>query len=301
MLNISVSSIQDFQRCPLRWCFKYLENRVPRYEPTAFTVGKLVHTACEEYFTDGPNPPESPGHALEEKVNTATALLLDERENQALKEVSELIEPLKKWTDFYPIEETLEVEVSHSVPLWHDTIAFRIKPDRVVRIKDHIYHMQHKTIAAQRDVGTFVEVASHSLHELTYAWVLQSIYPQYTYGGSIYNLVRKLKYKSAAKATPGKILHQPHEFFSQWIVATDPDHIKLAVSDIHTLAKQMQNVADAYWGGDLPPANRREDEDFFSKRTDPYFDVLMGRATLSDDTRFMDREDHHAPKEEKDD
>jgi hypothetical protein len=333
LTDISVSSIQDFQKCPLRWCFKYLEERVPRYEPTAFTVGKMVHKAFEIHFE---NPDTKVGWALGDLIADAKDTLLDERETKAIAEVEQLKEPLEHWSDFYPIEETLEVETPHSIPLgstrkelkeyWN--LDFKIKPDRVVRIKDTIYHMQHKTISAQRDLATFVEVASHSFHELLYARVLQMKYPNRQYGGSIFNIVRKLQYKSYAKdAVPGKratkakaeeidalplltdkeretklrtwieshrkILHEPHEFFSQWMVSITPPHIETAVNDLYILARQMKQVADDYWAGDLPPCNRQQDEDMFTRRTDPYFDVIMGLTSLEDDTRFMDRVDHY--------
>ncbi len=219
--------------------------------------------------------------------------LLTESEAKAISECKGLVEPLNFWSDFYPVTETLEVEEAGGWTL-DNGLCFNMRPDRVVMINDFMFHMQHKTLAAQRNLSVFLDVGAHSMHELLYFKGLSEKYPDRKNGGTIYNIVRKLQYKSKAKATPGKILHEPHEFFAQQAIPIDPVLVEKALYDLNYLSLEMERVAADYAKGILPPSSRSQDEDMFSKRTDPYFEVIMGRATLSDDILFMDKEDRYA-------
>lgn len=294
LTDISVSDIQAFQRCPLRWCFATLDGRVPRRVPTAFRTGSLIHTAFQSYFGIEVAPGGLGDHLRDLLPDTT---LLDEYETKAVNECRGLVEPLNFWTDFYPVTETLEVEEAHSWQL-DNGLIFHMRPDRVVMVNDYMFHMQHKTMAASRNIATFLDVAARSMHELLYYHGLNQKYPGVKNGGTIYNIVRKLKYKSSAKGKRfGIILHEPHEFFCQQVVPISQNLVDEALYDLNSVSNEMQHVASGYGMGIRPASNHAQDEDMFSKGTDPYFEVLMGRASLDDDLLFMDREDRYSTKE----
>jgi len=295
LTHISVSSILDYQRCPLRWCFKWIDNRVPRYEPQALAVGKAIHLAFERHFTDG----TPVGQALRDHLSSFSDALLTERERKAHKELLGLCEPLDFWKDAYPVTETLEVEQPFEYVLPNGFI-FQGRPDRVVLLHGAVHHMQHKTIAAQRDLSTYVNIARRSMHELLYGDFLARKYPDKPYGGTIYNVVRKLKYRSEAKGKEDKILHPPEEFFLQTPIAIDPFLQDQALKDLYIWSGKMQDTAHKYAIKFPIPSSRVLDEDMFSRRPDPYFEVLTGEASLDDETKFMDRRDQYNKEEEED-
>lgn len=292
--DTSVSDIQDFHSCPLRWCYRHLEGRVPRSIPTAYHTGSLVHKAYQDYFNV--SSLGTLGTYLEDLLpahDSPDLLMLSEYERKAITECRGLVAPLNEWLDMFPVTETLEVEEAHAWTL-DNGVTFHMRPDRVVIVNDYLFHMQHKTLAASRNMAVFLDVAARSMHELLYFHGLSEKYPDRKNGGTIYNVVRKLKYKSEAKGKNfGKILHEPHEFFCQQTVPISQNHVDRALYDLDWTTVRMLTVAEDYMSGCEPASNHSQDEDMFSKRTDPYFEVLMGRASLDDDTLFMDKEDRY--------
>lgn len=299
LTTISVSSINDFQRCRARWCLRWLENRVPITVPQALTTGTLVHQAFEEHFSfTGKTLPRPPiGDVLSLLLVKLEKTLLTENEQKAYIECLGLVEPLNLWTDQFPITRTLEVEEPFALPLPGTTLTFQGRPDRVVLAYGKVWHMQHKTIGASRDLGLFVSLARRNLHELTYATHLAAKYPDWDYGGTIYNVVRKLKYRSTSKKDDGKILHTPEEMFLQTMIPIDSAEQECAWSDVTVLAKEMEQVAANYFSGWFPPATRGMDAGLYSNSIDPYTAVLSGDADIQDNTLFMGREDKYAPEE----
>lgn len=304
---ISGTSIAAFLDCPQRWAYAWIANRVPRVTPTPFTVGKMIHAAFELHFKDGA--------PLDQALRTQLPeddVFLSEHEAKAVREVNNLVEPLAHWADAYPIDETLETEEPFEFPIeGTDGVQFRGRPDRVVRMGNHVFHMQHKTTGAGTDLGLFISNARRSLHELLYGWWLEQKYcdPNYpmpamtkedmrpgqvrflTYGGTIYNIVRKLQYKSRAKATPGKVLHDPQEFFLQTLIGIDPKLQRQALAELPVLVEDMQRTAERYLSGRPVPSNRRLDGGYYGSRQDLYTRVILGEISLQDDKYFMDREE----------
>ena len=290
--DTSVSDIQDFHHCRRRWCFRHLDGRIPRRIPTAYQAGSLLHEAFQNYFNEEEGAAKL-GYHLEALLPTTDLALLEEHELKAIVQCQNLVEPLNYWSDFYPVTETLEVEEAHEWTL-DNGIVFHMRPDRVVMVNDYMFHMQHKSLAGSRNMAVFLDVAARSMHELLYFYGLSTKYPAFKNGGTIYNVVRKLQHKSKAKKTPGKILHEPHEFFCQQTIPIAQNLVDEALYDLDYISNEMIRVAAEYKEGVLPASNRSQDEDTYSKRTDPYFEVLMGRASLDDDYLFMDKEDRYA-------
>jgi len=283
---ISVSSINDFQADRLRWCYKWIENRVPRRTPQALTVGKVVHRAFEAAFLEQANV----GSALSRLLPDAPPL----GEESEWQELRGYVEPLSHWRDQFPVEDTLEVEEPFELSTTAG-VPFRGRPDRVARIFGKAFHVQNKTCGASIKLGTYITLARRNMHELLYGWYLREKYARQgiEYGGTIYNIIRKLKYRGVPtkKEPEGKILHKPEEIFLQTVIGMDDAQIESARDDLSTLSVEMDRTADAYLSGRLIPSTRREDGGAYGSSVDPYTLVFLNEIGLEDDAYFQDREE----------
>jgi len=288
LTHISVSSIQHYQDDPLTWCYTWLENRVPRKTGTAVSTGRLVHKAFENHFKGGGRV----GDELDALLAPIDPRYLDERARKAYYASARLVEPLNLWEDRYPIDRTLEVEAPFEEKLPNGLI-FQGRPDRVVSCYGKVWHFQHKTLAASRNPEHFIKLAPQSMHELLYAAHLRQKYTDEPYGGSIYNVVRKLKYKSEAKGPKfGTILNDINKLFIQRHFALRDTDIARARVDLLSLALKMERLARDYTRYLVqPPRNRRFDAGFYGTGLNPYLPVILGETTLDDDSRYMDRLD----------
>ena len=292
---ISVSSIEDYQNDRLRWCYKWIENRVPRKVPTALKVGKLIHKAFEAHFKN----PNIPVYEALERLLPAPRTFLEPREQEEVDQARGLIEPLQFWRDTYPVTETLEVEEPFEYFLTSGA-KLRGRPDRVVVVYDKVFHMQHKTAGASARIETFVLLATQKMHELLYGRYLAKKYKGLRYGGSIYNIIRKLKYRSktVTKAEPkGKILHTPSEMLFQQVIPIDPQSQEQAYEEANDLSVLMDRTMEMYLSDKLVPRNRQLDGGKYGNSIDPYTLVAIGEISLSDDTFFMDREETYEVEE----
>jgi hypothetical protein len=107
-------------------------------------------------------------------------------------------EALTHWQDLFSIDETLEVETPFEFVHPDDSsIVVRGRPDRVVVSMGRIFHMQHRSLAAGRNIAQYTEPAKLDMHELVYAYHLRTKYAAkgLSYGGTIFNIIRKLKYR----------------------------------------------------------------------------------------------------------
>ncbi len=226
---------------------------------------------------------------------------MTEKEQKDADMAASLVEPLEHWHDMYPIQRTLEVEQPFIG--WQLTSGARFigRPDRVVVVYDKVWHMQHKTIAAQGAVDKFLILAGRSMHELLYGAYLSQKYASVgEYGGTIYDIIRKLKYRSkqVTKAEPtGKILHTPGEIFHQSAFALDPEQQEQALDDLNAISVAMQRTMEAYLAGMHIPSNRYFDQNNYGKGIDPYTFVMLDETTLEDDALFADREDTYEMEE----
>jgi len=297
LTHISVSSVLDYMNCPLRWCYAWIDNRVPCRVPTALRVGTLVHAAFQDHF----NTHEKIGQCLRKRLMEIDARWLDEHEQKAVNEAHRLCEPLDLWEDRFPISRTLEVEQPFEV-LTPSGLMFIGRPDRVVVCNGQVYHFQHKTVGGSVDVGAYISTARHSMHELLYGWQLAKKYEHTApYGGTLYNIVRKLKYRSQAKGKEGQILHTPDEMFFQTPIAIDPALQREAITDLAHVAMMMKETERQYLIGSIRPLpNRNRDRGPFGNTIDPYLGVIIGEASLADDNLFMDREDPYATEADED-
>lgn len=302
---LNVSSIQDFSQCRWRWVARWVCNREPRGPARALSFGKLLHEIFEDHLGDG-LPMET---AIAQQRTRLVELLvggrlepLEERvAAEALMDLDTYREVLCMWRDNYPIEPALEVEQPFEIPHPLDaSIIIRGRPDRVAPLWGRLYHIQNRGLAATTNFALYCELAKRHLHEHVYAYAITQKYPDTPYGGTVMNLLRKLKYRGKpTKVHPeGKILHTPQELMWQGMVEIKPERTKEMMLNVYYWATEMQRVKAAYENvGIWPAPNERMNAGYFGNTIDPYFRVLEGEVSLDDDTLFQTREDTYASAE----
>jgi hypothetical protein len=235
--------------------------------------------------------------ALVELLKPFENSLLTEKEQKAFDELQGLVEPLAFWKDNFPVERVLEVEEPFEFQI--GSLTFQGRPDRVAVVFGKAFHIQNKTVSAQTDLGVYYTLAGRSLHELHYGKYLEEKYAEQglEYGGTIYNVIKKLKYRSktVSKAEPlGKILNAPETMFSQVMIGLDPNQAEIAKAELEYWVTEMLVTADEYFVGDIIGATRAWDSGYHGHGLDPYTEVMLGEKSLDDDRYFMDREQTYA-------
>lgn len=231
-----------------------------------------------------------------------------------------MVEPLNEWKDNFPVERVLEVEEPFSFYVTSGA-KFRGRPDRVAVVFGKIMHIQNKTLGAGKDGGQYLSLARRNMHELIYGWYLAKKYEKsgLEYGGTIYNVVRKLKhrellpkakaeklvtlgqlsanYTNADRRRLGDILNPASAMFIQAVVGIDTAQQQQALEDVQQLSIEMDRVADSFLSGGNIPSNRSMDSGVYG-HGDPYTSVLLGEADLADDRLFQDREETYEESED---
>lgn len=296
---LNISSVKDFARCRLRWLYTWYYGRVPRRGSRPLELGKLIHVVFENHFK-GMTMEEAFDAAVAELKGTAFGSPMEhDSAMEALTDLMALREPLLQWTDQYPITETLEVEEPFEYPHPDETgLIVRGRPDRVVLCYGKVFHVQNRSLAAGKKIGLYLELRKTDLHELVYGWALAQKYPKYPYGGTIFNLVRKLRWRGVpTKAFPGgKVLRKLDEVLVQAAMPVVPEQQALALMDLGQIGREMQRTILEAEDGVFPARNREYDGGPFDNSPDPYLPVFMGQADLWDDRLYKDREDPYGPK-----
>ena len=297
--SVNISSTKQFQYDRARWLFGWHLNRVPRSGERPLNFGKMMHEVFERHVRDDMTMKKAIVDVRSD-WNDLIAKSTDEFEKSdgqdALDDLKELTEPLEMWKDIYPVERTLEVEVAFEYPHPLDpTLMIKGRPDRMAIIYGKLFHIQNRSLAASKNIGLYTELMHRDMHELIYAWAMQKKYPDIAYGGTLFNLVRKLKYrgKPTKKDPDGKILNSLDKIMGQYMIPTLPDQIDIALRDLKWIADEMdRTVRDYEEHGIIPASNRGLDGGYFGSKKDHYFDVLMnGVEGLKDDKLFKDRDD----------
>lgn len=294
--RVNISSVLDFMKCRRRWVYKWMLNRVPRGTERPLTFGKLFHLVFESHLKDGLPMADAIGRHRQEYLDAAVALDGIEREDLlgAVEDLDGYVEPLLQWKDQYPLGPPLEVEEAFEVPHPHDpSIILRGRPDRVAPLYGRIVHVQNRTLNAGLNFGLYCELSRRSLHENIYAYALKQKYPEMSYGGTLMNLMRKLKYRGApTKKDPGgKILHSVNELFYQGIVPITDASIEEALRCVRWWVDEMRETEENVRQGNLPAPNETIHGGPYGNSKDPFFDVLQGTVDIYDDEFFKQRED----------
>lgn len=315
------SSMKEFQVCPQRWAFQFLENKVPRVEPVPFTSGKLYHS-----FVEGMLLGESMTELLSVLRNRAevAASELDGmgrfEKATSLRGTWACMEQVAPfWKDRFA-GPTVCVEQVMTAPLGTlpngELVQFTGIPDRIRRIQGKLVHTQTRTLNSSTPLVPYLKAFQRNTHELLYAWLIQTNMPDEPYFGSELQVFLKAKMWSdrkcksfdtkwhAEKARPdcpdchyendGRVrtqLHTPEELLIQELVPIDQSQVQRALQDAMQVAFSMQRIRD----GEQPVQNRDADLGKFGNSLCSYFDVCTGEAELKDEGLFKQRENRYEP------
>lgn len=294
---VSVTEMKDFLRDRWRWYAAWVLNRVPRRHQTALDVGKAFHRAMELHLTLGMPPAGAHTVVLQEMQ---AALDNARREGRyedaddllkALREFTQLASHMAAFRDAWKFERTLAIEKPLEGPslIVRNEKRWRIRgiPDRVVVMQGKTWHVQNRALDGKRNIILYNELLARDMHENLYAWLIQHAYPDWEHGGTLLNVVRKLK----AERNPESAL------WYQQPVGIDSFSVARAVQRARLIAMEMANSEELAekFGHDALIDNPGLDGGWYGNSRDGYVDVLFGRATLQDDTLFRDREETYGP------
>jgi hypothetical protein len=277
-------------------------NRVPREDAEPLEFGKLLHVIFEENAR-GMNMKRAiakHGHDWYLKSQSSTSPMEAAFSAKIFKQLEDISEALVQWKDQYdfeiPVLETEEpFEIRHpSVP----SVAIIGRPDRVAVMQGKLWHIQNRGLNQNTNFGVYIDLAKRHYHEHVYAEALSAKYPDYEYGGTVFNLVRKLKYRTGVtKKNPEGVVKALSELLYQ-----QPMSINLK-SDLHidimecvaVYALRMKEAEDLWeHKGIIPPPNEDMNGGYWRNKPDLYFRVLTGEITLDDDRYFKDRVDPYS-------
>jgi len=295
---VNVSSVQDFMQCRYRWVCKWVLNRVPRKDGDALVLGQWLHRIFEDNARYGTPLQIASLSAMNSlRIDMQNMASWDRETAEAtLKKLEELHEAWPLWRDIYPMDvPVLETEEPFSItfPELPD-VVFRGRPDRVCIMGSSIWHVQNRGLAASMNFATYVRLAKRHYHEHLYAEHLARKYERDgDYGGTLFNLVRKLKYRTnvGKKNEETKTASQMFWQHPMSIRLGGPNH-RTVMLDLFDHVEEMRRVEARYRDtGHLPAPNDKLNGGFSGSSEDPYFKLLIGEIELRDDEWFKDRED----------
>jgi hypothetical protein len=290
-------------------------NWVPKEEPEPLVFGRLLHVIFERHARGNTMSQAIAGTRVEwyKKAINST----DEFERvvmmNSIEQLDDITEALIQWKDAYEFEiPVLEAEEPFELPLQGEmdmgSIVLVGRPDRVAVMAGKLWHVQNRGLAPGINFGVYTDLAKRHYHEHVYAEALNhkycgkgnalitgSKYCQYNYGGTVFNLVRKLKYRTKiTKKNPEGETKELSEMFYQYPMSIDlksplHEHIMDCVKEY---AYRMRS-AEFGWRDDgiIPPPNEAANGGFFHNKPDVYFRVLCGEVELGDPRFFKRRID----------
>jgi hypothetical protein len=323
---VNVSSVQDFMQCRFRWLCKWVENRVPLRDARPLRFGKLLHALYEAHLREGlPMERALARTQMIWGVHLRDATTEEDREDakEALDDLAQMWEPMLLWKDRYKFDlPLLEVEEPFMIrPFPDQSIVMRGRPDRAGVYDGKVYHVQNRSLASGVNFPLYLELQQRSYHEHLYAEALDRKYGAANpdgftfpdgqhmehglpYGGTFFNLYRKLKYrkkptkKQEAAGEPGDILNPVESIFWQHPMGIDlkselHGHV---MESLNRHIDEMRKVEQKYRDyGIVPAPNEKLNGGPYGNRLDEYYRVLTGRISLHDNEHFKDREDTYAP------
>lgn len=303
-MRLNVSAVKLFQTCRVRWYYQYVLNRVPLKPMLALDFGKAYHRIMEEHFLglgmadaiwkirdEVSGPITMASFRDEGSAPMSDVTLVELRAAQdVVKMIDKFEEVLLLWKDTYPVTQLLEVEESFEYDYKGVTLVGR--PDRGGVVFGKTMHIQNRSLAGG-NIALYRNLARWDMHELLYAWALAKKYPERPYGGTLFNIMKKVQYrgKPTKKVPEGKILRPIEEILYQFPVTMTQDRIDKCLEDLLWVAEEMARTRyeiekKGYW----PAANRAVNGGPYGNSYDPYVDVIDGKVSLDDNTRFEARE-----------
>jgi hypothetical protein len=319
-VRVNVSSVKQFMQCRFRWWAQFVMNRVPLVTPAALDGGKILHRAFERFEKGTASLADS----LAAECSEFRAQIPHEHPScgptlvKAVTTFEDVIEAMHLWEDKFDFDEVFEVEQAHE---WQDPeledVTWLLRPDKVVRADNLVWHVQRRGLAASKNFATYVRLQNRSYHEHLYATVLAEKYcgtDEYTYtsgngnkhhlkyAGTIFDLLRKLKFRTNVGKKNEQVKTAEEMFYQQpmWVNLRTPLHASVMMSLRQHVVEMQRCITLWRTEGLIPAPNEDQNGGYSGNSEDPYFRVLMGEVKLSDNTIFKDREDQYAEASEGD-
>jgi len=298
---VNVSSVQTFMQCRYRWVCQWVYNRVPRKEQDALMLGQVIHLIFENHARKGISLSEA---ALDQMNFLRAGLHLmtpwdRETAETTLTKLNELFEAWPLWHDMYPMDvPVLEAEEPFTIEFPEmPGVVFRGRPDRVCIMSGQVWHVQNRGLAAQMNFATYARLAKRHYHEHLYAEHLARKYARDgDYGGTLFNLVRKLKFRTYV-GKKNENTRTAAEMFWQHPMSIRLDSLnhRTVMEDLFDHIEEMQRIEMRVRdGGRLPAPNDKLNGGFSGSSEDPYFKLMIGEIRLDDDKWFKNRTDTYA-------
>lgn len=302
-MRFNISAAKALQRSEAAWYYQYHLGRVPKRQAPALAAGTFAHQFFELLHTGIPND-RALARAQVWLGEHRRGLLVEGFAEQVEKldqESDILLELLPHWQDRFEFT-TLQVEQELEAPLPSGSHILYGTPDRVALWQDKLWHVQNRTLSSSTPMGPYLKAAQLDLHELGYAWLINNSsscmceeWSNYPYGGTLFNIVRKLKLTGAK----GKPLHHPEECFIQEFLPVNPKLVRTALEELERLGNRMvkilQEEPEPNFQGRICPAHCTLGK--YGNSLCGYFPVCSGQTTIEDDTLYEDakpREGAHA-------
>ena len=297
-MKVNVSSVNDFMQCRFRWWAKWVMNRVPVATAPALDGGKLLHLIFEDAFKGQNIQSAARTRCGEYRKLIGTAHPASRiGAMEAAEQIEDLIEALPLWQDKFKITKVLEVEQAFE---WPDPVIPGLiwvgRPDRRVLASGRTWHVQNRGLAAGMNFGTYCRLRKRDYHEHLYAEEAAFKYLKWPVGGSVFNLVRKLKYRTNVGKKNEKTKTAEEMFYQQAMAINlkSPLH-KSVMQSLRGHVLEMNRVRHEWEAeGIVPSPNEKQNGGYGGNSEDPYFKVLIGEITLNDPDYFKEREDLYA-------
>jgi hypothetical protein len=295
---VNVSSVQTFMQCRYRWVCQWVYNRVPRREGDALHLGKAIHVIFERHFREGV-PLQSAAFTERYALQCQMVDMKPwDREvaQKTLDKLEDLHEAWPLWRDTYPMDvPVLEVEEPFTIEFPQmPGVVFRGRPDRVCVASDQVWHVQNRGLASSMNFATYARLAKRHTHEHLYAEHLARKYADAgLYGGTLFNLVRKLKFRTNVGKKNEKVRTAAEMFWQHPMsVRLDSLNHRTVMEDLFDHVDEMRRVEQRVReGGWLPAPNDRLNGGYAGNSEDVYFRLMIGEIDLHDDRYFKPREE----------
>lgn len=294
-MQLNVSAVKTYLRSPLEWYYAHHLRRVPRTLTVPLEVGLVWHALMESFYSNGRFKDvalASGQDFYKSRRDAAVEAGFDQTSPDKFEKFihdSDLIFRLFDiWTDPIPDAEIIAVETPIELPLPGMSHTLIGKPDVLIRWQRKLWHHQHRTLSDRTSMATYLDAAPRDLHELAYAWLIVhghgSGYAPSDYGGTYFNIARKLSNRRLTAEPEAAFIRQP--------VPLSWSQVLSAIDDLCQIADDMQAIVA---GHRRPVSNREADRDRFGHYLTPYFRVYTGAQDIYDEKLFMTAPDRYAP------
>ena len=294
MFTTTISEVKSFWNCPTRWHIQYVyPRRSPRAKGTALVAGIVWHEFMENLLNGSMREPalKEMQASMQDAIDEAETEGWDRRAKELGEERQKMLAAGELWKDWLPcqtlaVEKPLELLIPAGELGAKQDIRILGRQDRVIRLTESnkIAHFQHRTRAASKPVGPYLDSFQRNPYEGCYWEMLKREYGEEPFGVVI-SLFRKLSEKTI-RATPEVALQQhPIPISAEQSMRTVKNVVRTCNTMMLIKGDPDQFLYD----------NPDMDLGRYDNSVDPYFDYLSTGDfdLLMDDTQFMNTEERY--------